>query len=87
MAAARSGQTRQPDSQDVKRRIGQCDDVGAQLLGSGPQAVRHLWEAARLGLGEPDTAKLEFFPARSLRQAIEAFTEAACGRRLTFAHA
>ncbi len=28
-----------------------ADVVGAQLLGFGPQAVRHLWEAGRLGLG------------------------------------
>ncbi len=63
-----------------------ADVVGAQLLGFGPQAVRHLWEAGRLGLGETDTDKMHF-PALSLRQAIEAFTEAAYGQRLTFEHA
>jgi uncharacterized protein (DUF362 family) len=26
-----------------------ADVVGAWLLGFGPQAVRHLWEAGRLG--------------------------------------
>jgi uncharacterized protein (DUF362 family) len=62
-----------------------ADVVGAQLLGFGPQAVRHLWEAGRLRLGETDTAKMQF-PALSLRQAIEAFTEAAYGERLTFEH-
>jgi hypothetical protein len=50
------------------------------------QAVRHLWEAGRLGLGETDTDKMKF-PALSLRRAVKAFTEAAYGRRLTFEHA
>jgi uncharacterized protein (DUF362 family) len=63
-----------------------ADVVGAKLLGFGPQAVRHLWEAGRLGLGETDVEKMEF-PALQLRAAIEAFTEAAYGRRLTFEHA
>jgi uncharacterized protein (DUF362 family) len=63
-----------------------ADVVGAKLLGFGPQAVRHLWEAGRLGLGETDTDKMKF-PALSLRQAIEAFTAAAYGERLTFEHA
>jgi hypothetical protein len=63
-----------------------ADVVGAQLLGFGPQAVRHLWEAARLGIGEADTEKMQF-PAMGLREAIEAFTEAAYGKRLTFQHA
>src|SRR5207249_3927611 len=53
-----------------------ADVVGAKLLGFGPQAVRHLWEAGRLGLGETDTDNMRF-PALSLRQAIESFTEAA----------
>jgi uncharacterized protein (DUF362 family) len=63
-----------------------ADVAGAKLLGFGPQAVRHLWEAGRLGLGETDTEKMEF-PALGLREAIEAFTAAAYGRRLTFEHA
>jgi uncharacterized protein (DUF362 family) len=63
-----------------------ADVVGAQLLGFGPQAIRHLWEAGRLGLGETDTDKMKF-PGLSLRQAIERFTEAAYGQRLTFEHA
>jgi hypothetical protein len=56
------------------------------VLGFRPQAVRHLWEAGRLVLGETDTDQMEF-PALGLRQAIEAFTEAADGERLTFEHA
>jgi uncharacterized protein (DUF362 family) len=63
-----------------------ADVVGAKLLGFGPQAVRHLWEAGKLGLGEIHADKMEF-PAMSLKQAIEAFTEAAYGERLTFEHA
>jgi hypothetical protein len=50
--------------------------VGARLLGFTPQAVRHLWEAARLGVGESDTDRMRF-PALSLREAIGRFTEAA----------
>jgi uncharacterized protein (DUF362 family) len=60
-----------------------ADAVGAKLLGFTAQAVRHLWEAERLGLGETDTDEMRF-PAMSLREAIEAFTEAAYGERMTF---
>ncbi len=63
-----------------------ADVVGARLLGFRAQAVRHLWEAGRLGLGETDTEKMEF-PALSLEDAIGAFTAAAYGERLTFEHA
>lgn len=63
-----------------------ADVVGAKLLGFGTQAVRHLWEAKRLNLGETDTDKMDF-PAMSLLDAIEAFTQAAYGERLTFEHA
>jgi uncharacterized protein (DUF362 family) len=63
-----------------------ADAVGAQLLGFSAQAVRHLWEAEKLGLGETDTGALEY-PAMSLQEAIEGFTEKAYGRRLTFRHA
>jgi uncharacterized protein (DUF362 family) len=60
-----------------------ADVVGAHLLGFNPQAVRHLWEAERLHLGETDTDEMDF-PAMSLKQATEAFTQAAYGERLTF---
>jgi uncharacterized protein (DUF362 family) len=60
-----------------------ADVVGAKLLGFNLQAVRHLWEADRLGLGEAETDEMEF-PVMKLREAIEAFTEAAYGKRLTF---
>ena len=63
-----------------------ADVVGARLLGFRPQAVRHLWEAGRLGLGETDTDKMDF-PAMGLREAIEAFTKAVYGEKLTFEHA
>jgi uncharacterized protein (DUF362 family) len=63
-----------------------ADVVGARLLGFDIQAVRHLWEAQRLGVGEGDISKMEF-PGLSLREAIEVFTEAAYGERLTFEHA
>jgi uncharacterized protein (DUF362 family) len=60
-----------------------ADVVGAKLLGFNLQAVRHLWEAERLGIGEGKTEEMEF-PAMNMREAIEAFTEAAYGERLTF---
>jgi len=63
-----------------------ADAVGARLLGFRSQAVRHLWEAGRFGLGETKTDEMDF-PAMKLKEAIEAFTEAAYGRRLTFEHA
>jgi uncharacterized protein (DUF362 family) len=62
-----------------------ADVVGARLLGFEPQAVRHLWEAGQLGLGEVDTKQMTF-PGLSLHQAIEAFTRAAYGEPLTFEH-
>jgi uncharacterized protein (DUF362 family) len=60
-----------------------ADVVGAKLLGFNLQAVRHLWEAERLGIGETKTDKMEF-PLLDLREGIQAFTEAAYGERLTF---
>ena len=62
-----------------------ADVVGARLLGFKPQAVRHLWEASRLGIGESDEDDMRF-PRMSLREAIEAFTLIAYGERLTFEH-
>ena len=63
-----------------------ADVVGARLLGFKPQAVRHLWEASRLGIGESDEDNMRF-PRLSLREAIEAFTLIAYGEPLTFDHA
>lgn len=63
-----------------------ADVVGARLLGFRLQAVRHLWEAARLGVGESDISNMRF-PMLSLRDAIGAFTEVAYGTRLDFEHA
>ena len=60
-----------------------ADTVGARLLGFNAQAVRHLWEAGRLGLGETDADQLSF-PAMSLEEGIRAFTKAAYGEELTF---
>ena len=44
-----------------------ADVVGAKMLGFNTQAVRHLWEAGRPGLGETDTEKMEFPPLESAR--------------------
>lgn len=62
-----------------------ADVVGARLLGFNVQAVRHLWEAKQLGLGEIDPQRMQF-PAMSLQDAVGAFTEAAYGERLSFVH-
>lgn len=62
-----------------------ADVVGARLLGFSAQSVRHLWEAGRLGLGEIDTENMDF-PALGLREAVEAFTERAYGRPMTYEH-
>jgi uncharacterized protein (DUF362 family) len=59
-----------------------ADCAGARLLGFNAQAVRHLWEAGRLGLGETDTERMQF-PALSLDEAAEAFTQLAYGKAIT----
>jgi uncharacterized protein (DUF362 family) len=63
-----------------------ADVVGARLLGFTSQAVRHLWEAARLGVGEGSLDRLQF-RGLTLKEAIGVFTEAAYGQRLDFDHA
>jgi uncharacterized protein (DUF362 family) len=63
-----------------------ADVVGARLLGFEPQAVRHLWEAARWKLGVADTDEMDF-PRLSLDGAIRLFTRAAYGEELSFQHA
>lgn len=57
------------------------DVAGADILGFGVQAVRHLWEAARLGLGESDTDHMEF-PGLSLEEARAEFGRSAYGRAI-----
>jgi uncharacterized protein (DUF362 family) len=59
-----------------------ADVTCARLLGFTPQAVRHLWEAARLGESDHSSDAI-----LSLREAIGRFTEAAYGKRLDFEHA
>lgn len=60
-----------------------ADTVGAKLLGFQAQAVRHLWEAEKLGLGETNPKAMEF-PAMSLQDAVKVFTKAAYGKELAF---
>jgi uncharacterized protein (DUF362 family) len=60
-----------------------ADVVGAKLLGFQVQAVRHLWEAGRLGIGETEIDKIDF-PALNLEDVIGAFTTAAYGKPLKF---
>jgi uncharacterized protein (DUF362 family) len=55
-----------------------ADVVGAQILGFDVQGVRHLWEAARLGIGESAMEKIEIRGV-GLEKAIEIFRKAAYG--------
>jgi uncharacterized protein (DUF362 family) len=63
-----------------------ADIVGARLLGFSGQAVRHLWEAGKLGLGETDLSRMEF-PGLNIDKAFAAFTAAAYGQSLELEHA
>jgi uncharacterized protein (DUF362 family) len=63
-----------------------ADVVGARLLGFHLQAVQHLWEAQRLGVGNGNMEEYEF-PALDMQAAIRAFTKAVYGREMTFEHA
>lgn len=60
-----------------------ADVVGARLFGFDVDAVHHLWEAGRLGIGETNVDAMDF-PALSLKEAVGIFTEAAYGQRLEF---
>jgi len=62
-----------------------ADVVGAQVLGLSIQAVRHLWEASRLGPGVAEISQMEF-PAMQLKDAIKVFTKKVYGKELTFEH-
>lgn len=59
-----------------------ADVVGAQLLGFSAQAVRHLWEAGRLGVGEISMEKMDI-PAMSVNEAFKTFSAAAYGEQLS----
>lgn len=63
-----------------------ADAVGAQLLGFEVQGVRHLWEAARLGVGQSDLDQVRF-PGLNLQQAFSIFTRAAYAREFSLEHA
>lgn len=60
-----------------------ADTVGAKLPGFNSQAVRYLWEAGKISLGETDSERMEF-PGMSLDEAVQAFTVRAYGEALTF---
>lgn len=58
-----------------------ADAAGARLLGFRLQGVRHLWEAARLGVGDPDLDAATF-PGLPLWDAAARFTTAIYGRAI-----
>lgn len=62
-----------------------ADAAGAQILGFTAQAVRHLYEAGQVGLGETDISKMEF-PAISLEEALADFSEKAYGKKISLEH-
>ena len=63
-----------------------ADVVGARLLGFKLQAVRHLWEAARLEVGEAEIENMRF-PVLELPIAFAVFTRAVYGRQFELEHA
>jgi uncharacterized protein (DUF362 family) len=63
-----------------------ADVVGAQLLGFTYRGVHHLWEVARLAIGEYEIEKMDF-PVLNMDRAFAAFTKAAYGRELQLEHA
>ena len=63
-----------------------ADVAGARLLGFNVRGVHHLWEAARLGVGEAEISNLHF-PALNLEAAFALFTKAAYGKSLQLEHA
>jgi uncharacterized protein (DUF362 family) len=63
-----------------------ADVVGAQLLGFGIQAVRHLWEAARLRIGEQECERMRF-PGLKVDEAFACFSKAAYGKELDLDYA
>jgi uncharacterized protein (DUF362 family) len=63
-----------------------ADVVGARLLGFKIDAVRHLWEAARRGVGTASLSSMHF-PALELEEAIRRFTSSAYGEARSYEHA
>ncbi len=61
-----------------------ADAVGAQLFGFNMQAVRHIFEAHRLKLGEGRIGAITF-PRMSLSDAMSEFTRLAYGREMVLA--
>ena len=77
-------QTDKPEIDSVLIEIAPGGETGLHMHRQAI-VVRHLWEAAQLGIGESELDRMTF-PGLSLRQAIEAFTIAAYGERLSFEH-
>ncbi len=62
-----------------------ADSVGARLLGFHAQAVRHIFDAGRVGLGQPDLEQVEI-KGLSIDDAVRIFTEKAYGSPMDFEH-
>jgi uncharacterized protein (DUF362 family) len=68
----------------ASRDVVAADAAGAALFGFNMQAVRHIFEAHRAGLGEGRTSVMTF-PRMSLSEAIEAFTQVVYKRQAVWA--
>ena len=60
-----------------------ADVVGARLLGFNAQAIHHLWEAGRLGVGNTKVENMDF-PGLDIDEAVKIFTQAAYGQELEY---
>jgi hypothetical protein len=68
--------------------ITQPDSLRAVLryIGFRMEGVQHLWEAARLSVGEAELSRMKF-PAMDIDKAFAVFTKAAYGKSLYLDHA
>lgn len=62
-----------------------ADAIGARLLGFYPQAVAHIFDAGRLGLGQADLEEIRT-NGLSLDDAVRIFTIRAYGSEIDFEH-
>lgn len=70
----------------ASRDVLACDAVGARLLGFEAEGVAHIREGALLGVGEANTAKMQFH-GLGLQEAVHIFSHAAYGTRIDLQHA
>lgn len=62
-----------------------ADAAGARLLGYEVQGVRHIFEAAQMGLGEADFSEMDF-PVMDMEKAMGIFSKLAYGIKISLEH-